>query len=175
MRKITIAGCALSLLAISAVASAQSQSSLPDVNPTNVSVRIGGVFAIDGPLRNQQKLWFGIGAEYQFARELIPNSPTYFSADVVAQSGAGGHGNFFPICLNQRFYFDQSGSKRAYFFLGAGVVIMDVTATNTTGVVRTGFGYEFTSNVFLEGSFVVGGQVDGYQPTSLGVYFGYRF
>ena len=175
MRKITFAGCALSLLAISAAASAQSTNSLPDVNPTNVSLRIGGVFAIDGPLRNQQKLWFGLGAEYQFPRDIIPNSPTYFSADVIAQSGAGGHGTFFPICLNQRFYFDQSGGKRAYFFVGGGVVIMDVTATNTTGVIRTGFGYEFTSSVFVEGSFLAGGQVDGFQPTSVGFYLGYRF
>jgi len=175
MRKITFAGCALSLLAISAVASAQSQSSLPDVNPTNVSIRAGGVFAIDGPLRNQQKLWFGLGAEYQFPRDIIPNSPTYFSADVIAQSGSGGHGTYFPLCLNQRFYFDQTGSRRAYFFVGLGVVIMDVTATNTTAVVRTGFGYEFTTNVFVESSFVAGGQVDGFQPTSVGFYLGYRF
>src|SRR5579862_4698940 len=133
MRNITIAGCALSLLAISAVASAQTPNALPDVNPTNVSLRIGGVFALDGPLRNQQKLWFGLGAEYQFPRMLIPNSPTYFSADVVAQSGAGGHGNFFPICINQRFYMDTASSKRGYFFVGLGVVIMDVTATNTVG------------------------------------------
>ncbi|MHB8638118.1 MAG: hypothetical protein ACYC96_16800, partial [Fimbriimonadaceae bacterium] len=167
MRKITIAGCALSLLAISAVASAQTQTSLPDVNPTNVSLRIGGVFALDGPLRNQQKLWFGLGFEYQLPRTFIPNSPTYFSADVVAQSGAGGHGNFFPICVNQRFYFDETGSNRGYFFVGAGVVIMDVTATNTVGAVRTGVGYEFGPNVFVESSFVAGGQIDGFQPTSV--------
>ncbi|HLK15700.1 MAG TPA: hypothetical protein VKT78_12930 [Fimbriimonadaceae bacterium] len=175
MRKVTTAGCALSLLAISAVASAQTTTSLPDVNPTNVSLRVGGVFATDGPLRNQQKLWFGIGAEYQFPRDIIKDSPTYFSLDAVAQSGAGGHGNFFPICLNQRFYFDQTGSRRAYFFFGAGVVIMNVTSSNTTGVLRTGFGYEFTQNVFVESSFVAGGQVDGFQPTSIGFYLGYRF
>jgi hypothetical protein len=175
MRKYTIAGCALSLLAISAVASAQVGSSLPDVNPTNVSLRIGGVFAIDGPLRNQQKLWFGIGAEYQFPRMIVPNSPTYFSVDAIAQSGAGGHGNFFPIAINQRFYFDSSTTKRGYFFLGGGVVIMNVTASNTTGLIRTGLGYEFGPNVFVEGTFLAGGQVDGFQPTSVGFYLGYRF
>lgn len=175
MRNITIAGSALSLLAISAVASAQTSTSLPDVNPTNVSLRAGGVFALNGPLRNQQKLWFGLGAEYQLPRGLMANSPTYFSADVIAQSGAGGHGTFFPVCLNQRFYLDQNDTHKPYFFLGAGVVVMNVTSTNTTAVLRTGLGYEFSSNVFAESSFLVSGQVDGFQATSVGFYLGYRF
>lgn len=175
MRNLLIAGSALSLLATSAVAAAQTQSSMPDINPTNVSIRVGGVFALNGPLRDQQKLWWGVGAEYQLTHGFAANAVTYFSADVAAQSGSGGHGNFFPLAINERFYFDQTGQSRAYAFVGLGVVIMNVTATNTVGAVRAGLGYEFSQNVFLEGAFLAGGQVDGYQPTSLGVYLGYRF
>jgi hypothetical protein len=172
-----IAGSALSLLAASAVASAQSSGgSLPDLTPSGVSIRLGGVFALDGPLRNEQKLWFGGGLEYQLQRTLIADSPTYFSVDFAAQSGSGGHGSFFPICVNQRFYMGPAvHGSRGYLFLGAGVVIMNVTATNTTAALRAGIGYDVTPSVFLESSLLVTGQVDGFQGTSVGIFAGYRF
>ncbi len=178
MRNLLIAGCALSLLTVSAVASAQDSTggTLPNVTPTDVSVRLGGVFALDGPLRNIQKLWFGAGLEYQFSRELLPNATTYLSADVAVQSGSGKQGNYFPVCINERWYFDQSGhGRRAYFLAGAGVCVMNVTTSNVTGALRTGFGYEFSSNVFAETSLLITGQVDGFQGTSVGVFVGYRF
>jgi hypothetical protein len=173
MRNLAITGTVLTMVAASAIASAQG--GLPDLTPYNISIRAGASFAIDGPLADQQNMWFGVGVDYNLGNWL-PNATTYISGDWIGKSGSGGHGNYFPICINERFNIGQKDMKnQPYAFVGAGIVIMDVTSSNTVGGARFGLGCNFNQNFFGEVALLIGGQADGVQPTSFGVYVGYRF
>lgn len=171
-----LSGGALALLTASAIASAQVTTQTTNFAGSNISLRLGASFALNPNLRDIQDLWFGLGAEYQITSPADPGDQTYVSLDWIGKSGSGTNGNYFPLCINERFPLTRTTTgTQAYAFLGVGIVVIDIGGTGTAGGARGGFGYNFSQNVFAETSLVVSGQVNGYQATSVGVYLGYRF
>lgn len=145
--------------------------------PTNIAFRIGAAYPIDNTTRDTVKNFIGAGVDYFFQNSLLQGGETYLSIDWLGKSGSGAHGNAFPIMLNQRWY--NAGAteddRRSYFFLGAGVAIVDVTSTKTVLAGRAGYGAMFGEHVFGELSFVLSDDANGARATSIGAYLGYRF
>ena len=161
-------------LAISALASAQDSSI---GNPVNISFRAGFVYSLDNFTRNVTGNLIGVGAEYYLQRSLFADGETTLSADWMGRGLNGDKGNMFPIFLNQRWYVsgDYEDANRTYFYLGAGVAIIDVVSTNTVAAGRFGVGAEFGTHLFGELTLVYSDSSAGARASSVGAYLGYRF
>lgn len=162
---------ALTALGLASLGSAQIQT------PTNMALRLGVAYPIDNTTRDTVKNFIGVGVDYFFDRSLVAGGETYLSADWLGKSGSGAKGNAFPIMLNQRWYNNNSTESdlRSYFFLGAGVAVVDVTSTKTVLAGRAGYGKMFGEHLFGELNFVLSDDAHGARATSAGVYLGYRF
>lgn len=145
--------------------------------PTNVAFRLGAAYPIDNTTRDTVKNFIGVGFDYFFDRTLVPGGETSLSVDWLGKSGSGAKGNAFPIMLNQRWYNQGSteDDRKSYFFLGAGVAVVDVTSTKTVLAGRAGYGVLFGEHLFGEMNFVLSDDANGARATSLGFYLGYRF
>jgi hypothetical protein len=160
----------LAALGASAFATAQIEE------PTNLSLRLGWAYPIDNATRDATRNLIGVGADYYFQRSLLGNGETTLSVDWLGKSGSGAKGNIFPIMLNQRWYNNVSDEmRRTYFFLGAGVAIVDVTSTDTVLAGRAGFGIELSEHLFGEATLIHSDAAGGARATSVGFYIGYRF
>ncbi|MCW5937301.1 MAG: hypothetical protein KIT11_08350 [Fimbriimonadaceae bacterium] len=163
----------LAALGLAALAPAQTVQT-----PTNLAFRIGYVYPIDAKTRDSVRNFFGIGAEYFFNHSLVRNGELTLSADWLGKTGSGDKGNIFPIFLNQRFYGgSRTGDEynRSYFYVGAGIAIVDVTRTDTVLAARVGWGMEFGEHLFGETTLIHSDDASGARATSLGFYLGYRF
>ena len=107
----------------------------------------------------------------------VCNSGTSMIKSKGLASENGDKGNMFPIILNQRWYTggDYESANRTYFFVGAGVAIIDVVNTNTVIAGRTGLGAEFGEHIFGEVTLVYSDASAGARASSVGLYLGYRF
>ncbi|MCX7799670.1 MAG: hypothetical protein N2109_04935 [Fimbriimonadales bacterium] len=149
-----------------------------DVTPTNLAVRGGGFLPFDDELNDFSEGFAGIGIDIFFPQQYLPNSRTYLSIDWLGKSATGSKGNFFPICLNQRFSLGKAeeGQPGSYFFVGVGATVFDFYSTNTQFGARAGIGIDLGPHVFAEGTFFWSdtstGGIDG---TGIGVYLGYRW
>ncbi len=158
-------------------ATALAQNNL-DVTPTNLAVRFGGLLPIDDELNDFSEGFAGIGIDVYFSQQYIANSKTYLSIDWLGKSGTGSKGNFFPICLNQKFFLGKTeeGQPGSYLFFGVGAMVFDFYSTNTQFGARAGFGLDLGPHIFAEGTlFWSDTSTGGVDGTGVGVYLGYRW
>ncbi len=162
---------ALTALSLASFSAAQVET------PTNMALRIGVAYPIDNTTRDAVKNFIGAGLDYRFDRSLVAGGETYLSADWLGKSGSGAKGNAFPIMLNQKWFGkgENQDDQLTYFFLGAGVAIVDVTSTKTVLAARAGVGRMFGEHIFGELNIVLSDDANGARANSVGVYLGYRF
>jgi len=167
---------ALALVASIATGALAQTSTTIDAAPTNLCVR-GGVFLpIDDDLRNVDDVMFGLGFDIIFDQQYIKGSTTYLSADWVGRTLKGDRGNFFPICINQKFPIGKKGGFDAYAFGGAGISIVDIVDSDTAFTLRGGLGIDLGPAAFVEGTFYWSDKMNlNPRITGFGVYLGYRF
>ena len=158
---------------LSAFASAQRDFG----QPVNLAFRGGFVYSLDNFTRTQLGNLIGIGVEFFLDRSLLEGGETTLSLDWLGRGLNGDKGNLFPIMLNQRWYTggDYESANRTYFFVGAGVAIIDVVNTNTVIAGRSGLGAEFGEHIFGEITLVYSDASAGARASSIGLYLGYRF
>lgn len=164
------------LIALAALGAA-AFSSAQIGTPTNVAFRLGAAYPLDNTTRDSVKNFIGVGIDYFLERSLVEGGETSLSFDWLGKSGSGAKGNIFPIMLNQRWYNQGStvDDRKSYFFVGAGVAIVDVTSTKTVLAGRAGYGVLFGEHLFGEMNFVLSDDANGARATSIGAYIGYRF
>jgi hypothetical protein len=165
-------------MGISAVASAQETGAqAPNVTVSNIGVRLGVAIPIDGTLRKVSNEFIGAGLEYTFDKQYFANSYTYLAADWLGRTGNGGHGNLFPVTINQRIYTTAARQKVFYYTIGLGAFFVDTAgASDTTLGARGGIGYNFGPYLFGEVTgFVSTAATAGLRPSGVGFYLGYRF
>ncbi len=165
----------LVLAAIAASAFASAQGGIG--TPVNLSFRAGFVYSLDDFTRDIMDNMIGVGAEYYLERSLFEGGETTLSFDWLGRSINGDKGNMFPIMLNQRFYIggDYESGNRRYWYVGAGVAVIDVVSTNTVAAARFGLGQEMGHHTFGELTLVYSDSSSGARATSVGAYLGYRF
>ena len=158
---------------LSAFASAQQEFG----QPVNLAFRGGFVYSLDNFTRAKIGNLIGVGVEFFLDRSLLEGGETTLSLDWLGRGLNGDKGNLFPIMLNQRWYTggDYESANRTYFFVGAGVAIIDVVSTGTVIAGRAGLGAEFGEHIFGEVTLVYSDAVRGARATSVGLYLGYRF
>lgn len=164
------------LAAVGMSALSCAQSGLLD-EPTNIAFRIGYVYPVDNVMRNISNSYIGVGVDlFPSGFTLIHGAETSISFDWFGKSGSGAKGNAFPVLINQRWYSDDNGSGRSYFFVGAGVAFIDLVNSDTVLAGRIGYGKEFGQNTFGELTFNYSdGATGGGRATALSFHFGYRF
>lgn len=172
---------ALATIGIVGGAFAQSDDTRIDATPSYLTLRGGIVFPLDDNLRESSDLFFGIGLDYEFQTQLIRGSTTFFSADWWLRTSNGDNGNVFPLAINQKFYTKRESryyeGGRTYFFVGAGVAVIDVAGSSSAKwMIRGGVGMEIGPNLIAE---AVGTYSDEsstkVRAAGVGVYVGYRF
>lgn len=163
----------LAALVASAFASAQSSIG----TPVNLSLRAGFVYSLDDFTRDIMDNMIGVGGEYYLERSLFQGGETTLSFDWFGRSINGGKGNMFPIMLNQRFYIggDYESGNRRYWYVGAGIAVIDVVSTKSVAAARFGIGQEMGPHTFGELTLVYSDSSAGARATSVGAYLGYRF
>jgi len=143
--------------------------------PTNIAFRLGYVYPIDSAMRNIAPSYIGVGVDFVTDIKLLEGAQTGLSFDWFGKSGSGAKGNAFPILLTQKWYVGDTVENRQYFFVGAGVAIVDLTSTKTVLAARAGVGKELGDALFGEVSFTYTDGANGARATALGFYVGYRF
>jgi hypothetical protein len=181
MRRTIRFAAIVAALGVVGLASAQNsgQSTL-DARPTNLTFRGGIVFPLDDNLRAVSDFFGGIGVDYLFPTQLIRGSETYLSLDWFAKGTNLRKGSVLPIALNQRFYLGRgiyNREFRNYFFIGAGVAVIDVGASSTRFMLRGGVGTELGPNIIAEGVLTLSDESrgSGVRANAIGAYIGYRF
>lgn len=172
---------AIALVALMAcgVASAQS-ASVPEVNLSGISVRLGVAFPTDNRLRNFSENLSGIGLEFAQNTSIIKNGESYIAIDYISKRiGEFSKGSYVPVTYNVRVYSgaaDSAAVRRTYAFFGAGVAFADFNGSETVAFGRAGLGVQLSQQTFVEltGTFSGSTNATGSLNT-VGLYFGYRF
>jgi hypothetical protein len=165
------------MIGMAPAAMAQYGSKPPDVQASDLAFRAGFVLPIDGTLHNVSSSFIGAGVEYTFEKQYLPNAMTYIAAEWIGKSSAGGHGNIFPVTLNERFYFSAQRQNAFYVLGGIGAFFCDTgNSSQTTLGIRGGVGYNLGQSIFTElDGFVTTPAPGGLKPSGVGIYLGYRF
>jgi hypothetical protein len=166
----------IGLAAMCATQTAMAQDDHFDVTPTNIAVRLGVGLPLDSALSDYGSPLIGFGVEYQFPNSLLSSGATYLSLDYLVAS-TEFNGGIFPLCINQRFYFNQnkSDSTRTYGFLGIGAAIVNIGSSNTVLAGRGGFGADLGPAIFFESALLLTDKQSGVSGDSVSFYIGYRF
>jgi hypothetical protein len=176
MKKTAIA---LVALMASGVASAQS-ASVPEVNLSGISLRLGVAFPTDNRLRTFSENLSGLGLEFAQNTSLIKNGESYIAIDYVSKRiGEFGKGNFIPVTYNVRIYngpADSAVTRRTYAFYGAGIAFADFNNSESVLIGRGGLGVQLSANNFIELTGTFSGSTNSVGAlNTVGLYFGYRF
>lgn len=164
--------------ALAIVPAANAQYKEGEVDFTGWSVRLGYVYPFEDLTRSVTGNMFGIGIDIETPWvRIVDKGESYLSFEWMGKSLDGGKGNFIPIMFNQRFTLTEDGvfGPRSYFFVGAGVVNIDVFNSGLEYGVRGGYGYEFNENLFAEASLMFTTEADNARASSVGAYIGWRF
>jgi hypothetical protein len=165
----------LAALGASTAAFAQYGNDLKGQSITNIAVRLGGVFPIDGRLSDAVDGMFGLGLEYTLGSSLFKKGETYLALDWLTESLSNSRVNIYPLTINQRFFYGESG-RRSYGFIGAGAFIIDANRSDTVLGIRGGFGTELGNNIFAEAAVTFADTSKAkIRANTVGVYVGYRF
>ena len=168
---------ALAAIGITSVAGAQAI----DATPSYLTFRGGILFPMDSNLRESSDLFGAVGADYEFPKQLIRGSTTFASVDWWFRTSNGDNGNVFPLAINQRFYSKGGNGMyadgRNYFFVGAGVAIIDVAGKSSgKWMLRGGVGTEIGPNVIAEAVATFSDESSTkVRANGIAVYLGYRF
>lgn len=168
---------------LSAIATAQNSETF-DPTPSNVTIRLGGGFAIEGSLSDYSSSFFGGGLDFGIGKGFFANSETFVSLDALWASRKSTNASFFPFAINQRFYADGHGSDhgkytdqhRAYGFLGLGATYYEIGGADTKLSLRGGFGVDINENfVFETTAFLAQRSKNDVSANAVAFYIGYRF
>ncbi|MDK3161119.1 hypothetical protein QPK87_31855 [Kamptonema cortianum] len=169
MKNLTV----LAALGLAAIGSAQTNYL---ESPQNISLRLGYVYPVDARMRDVANSYIGVGVDFHTNLRLLEGASTSLSVDWFGKSGSGAKGNAFPIMVNQRWYTgDEYDPGRSYFFVGAGIAVVDITSTKTVLAGRVGYGKFVGENIFGELAFTYSDGANGARATALGFYLGYKF
>ena len=171
---------ALAAIGIVSGAMAQSDDTRIDATPSYLTFRGGLVIPWDDNLREASDLFGGVGIDYEFPTQIVRGATTYFSADWWFRTSNGDNGNVFPLAVNLRFYSNSGISMypegRSYFFVGAGVAIIDVGKSTAKWMIRGGVGTQLGPNIIAEGVLTFSDESSTkVRANGLGVYLGYKF
>lgn len=173
---------ALAAMGITGIAAAQSADTRIDATPSYLTFRGGLLFPLDSNLRENSDLYGSLGVDYEFPTQLVKGSTTFASVDWWLRTSNGDNGNVFPIAINQKFYSNNKGNGfyadgRSYFFIGAGVAIIDVAGKSSSKwMLRGGVGMEIGPNVIAEAIATFSDESSAkVRANGIGVYLGYRF
>ena len=108
MKKSLVLAASAFGLGLAAISAAQAPI---DPTPSGVSLRAGGVIALDDDLRDISKTWAAVGLDYTFTKQFLKNSDTYMSLDYIFNNGRGKKGSYWPLMLCQKFYTHNGASR----------------------------------------------------------------
>ncbi len=147
-----------------------------NIIPTNLDLRVGFVYPTERATRSVTGNMLAIGFNLNTNVQLIRGHSGFFSLDYMSGSLNGDNGYFLPVMYNQRFNLGQNIAERqSYFFVGAGMVNVDVVRAKFVFGARGGVGVNLSENTFAEATFLWSEAVDGTRANSLGIYAGFRF
>lgn len=170
MNNLKMAAIAAGILAVAGSAVAQSTF---DPTPYNFSFRIGGALPQDSAVRGDKDFWNAIGVDYNFATSALKNGNGFVSIDVISTDFLGEGDSIFSLMLANRFA--SNSEEGPYFVAGLGALFTDFVENKTTFGAMLGGGVRLSQAVFIEGRYTYGRKVDGFDPSSIGIYVGYRF
>ncbi len=172
---------ALAAIGIVGGAFAQNDSTKIDATPSYLTIKGGILFPLDSGLRDASDFWGTVGFDYEFPTQLVRGSTTFASVDWWFRTTSGSNGNVFPLAINQKFFSKGGNGRyaegRNYFFIGAGVAIIDVAGKSSgKWMLRGGVGTEIGPNINAEAvaTFSDEGR-NGVRANGIGVVLGYRF
>jgi hypothetical protein len=172
---------ALAAIGIVGGAFAQSSDTRIDATPSYLTFRGGILFPLDDNLRESSDLFGALGVDYEFPTQLIRGSTTYASLEWWFRTSNGDNGNVFPLAVNQRWY-SKSGNGwypegRNYFFIGAGVAIIDVAGKSSgKWMLRGGVGTEIGPNIIAEAVLNFSDESSTkVRANGVGLFVGYKF
>jgi hypothetical protein len=180
MRNSFLAATALGATVLSANAFGQVTYHPIDATPYNMSVKAGLYWPIDDNLRNVDKMFFSLGAEYVFPTQLIRNSETFLEVDAIFHTTSSSNITLFPVTINQRFsggpgssIFGHTG--RSYFYVGGGVTWIDPRGQAKL-TLHGGLGSDIGPHAFAEAALFISEQdTHALRNTGVQVTVGYRF
>lgn len=176
MRRILAAAAAL---AVGATGFAQMDNAAIAQSATGFGFKIGGFVPADSAIRdNTSNTLLDFGVEYDLEQSFLKTGVTFFGVDWMSPSLLGAN-HIAMFHVDQRFYMGPrrlSAGGNAYFFLGFGVVGIDMSGDSGTGWgVRGGVGTEMRDNWFLEVNGLVTSEIHGVNASGVGAMIGYRF
>lgn len=176
MRRVLAAICVLGL---GATVFAQSDNAAIAQSATGFGFKLGGFFPADSAIRNAtSETLVSFGVEYDLETSLFGSGTTFFGLDWISPSFMGGN-HIANFHLDQRFYMGArkfSAGGNAYFFVGVGLVGLDINGDSGTGWgVRGGIGTEMRDDWFLEVGGLVTNEINGVNASGVSAMFGYRF
>ena len=170
---------AVGALALGATGFAQMDNAAIAQSATGFGFKIGAFVPADSAIRdNTNNTLLDFGVEYDLEEGFFKSGVTFFGLDWISQTIFGAD-HIAMFHLDQRFYmgprkFSAGGS--AYFFLGVGIVGVDIAGDSGTGWgVRGGIGTEMRDNWFLEVNGLVTSEINGVNASGIGAMLGYRF
>lgn len=166
------------LLALAGVAMSQEESSSTLAeSAVGFGFRLGGFIPADSALRDNSSTWIDFAIEYEFEKSFLKTGTTYVAFDWASPQFFGGD-HVATLSLNQRFYTGErryAAGGSAYFFLGAGVSMVNAGGNGSGLAVRGGLGTEFRGNTFLEVGANLSAKIHGVNPSGIMVSLGFRF
>lgn len=154
---------------------AQSRSSTVDFAPSNVNLRISGLFLLDDSTRDAFDNPFGIGIDINTPVTLIKNSAGYLSIDWFRKSLGDTEPYLLPIVWNQRFALGEAQGRETYYFVGAGFTNINGGGSKWVTTLRGGVGVEFNDKLFAEVTGYLTSETNGNNANSVAVSIGYKF
>lgn len=160
------------------------QGAAPPQQPSFFNLRVGGLIPFDSGLRDQSTTLVGVGVDYTFSNQWVPNGESFVSVDWLARTKGGGRFNVFPFCINERFYLTPKGAGansmmgaagQAYAFLGVGGFLFDFNSSTFRFGGRAGLGVMLTNNILAEAAVYLSTAVEGVRANAVGAYIGYKF
>jgi hypothetical protein len=155
----------------------------PPLQPSFFTGRLGVLLPVDSNLRDLSRTFIGLGIDYTFSNQWVPNGETFVSIDWITRTTGGGRFNLFPLCLNERIYLTQRSNGRnlvgtqgqAYAFLGVGATLFDFNSSTFRFGGRAGLGTSISNNVLAELALYLSTADSGIRANALGLYIGYKF
>lgn len=158
-------------------AAAMSSAQVLDPTPSGISLRAGVVIPIDDPISDISELWGGLGLDYAFTKQFLPNGETYVSLDYIFNN-IGGRNSWWPLMLGHRFYRggNDLGEERMYLNVGLGAIFTNLGTSETVFGGKVGIGKEFGPNIFGEITlFLAEDNRFGQNVSCFGAWLGYKF
>ena len=165
---------AATIMSVAAASVAQSSSG---IDTSGLRLRFGAAYPLDNSSRNIIKRPFAIGVDFDLNQPVFGRGGKGFiTLEYQAKALKGGKPYQVIATINQRMNLDDNiEGKRAYYYLGAGAVLMDLTKSKVAFAARGGLGKEFGQNLFGEVGLLVSTDANRANANQVAVYLGWRF